>query len=124
MKASRKLGWSIVCSIAVLTMSMATPAQAYDMGDKALRGASGMVFFFFELPGNMVDVSNQEGVLLGLTKGFVKGLVMMPFRGMAGVYELFTFPFDIQPGYEPVIDPEYPWGYFCGSDKAAVAPKK
>jgi putative exosortase-associated protein (TIGR04073 family) len=124
MKPVKKIGWSVVCSIAVLTMAMSTPAQAYDMGDKALRGISGMVFFFLELPGNMVEVSNKEGVGMGLTKGFAQGFVKMPFRGMVGVYEFFTFPFDIQPGYEPVMEPEYPWGYFCGCDKAPAAPKK
>ena len=123
MKAAKKLAWSIVCGAAVLAMCAATPAQGGDMGGKALRGAAGMIFCFLEMPGNMVDVSKKEGVGAGLTKGFVKGLVLMPFRGMVGVYELFTFPFEIQPGYEPVMEPEYPWGYFGGGDKPA-APKK
>lgn len=124
MKPARTFGWSIVCGIAVLTMSMTSPSHAYDMGDKALRGAAGMVFFFLELPGNMVEVGNKEGALMGWTKGFAQGFVKMPFRGLVGVYELFTFPFDIKPGYEPVMEPEYPWGYFCASDKAPAAPKK
>ena len=124
MKPAKKLGWSIACGVAFLTMVMATPSQAYDMGDKACRGAAAMVFFLLELPGNMVEVSNKEGVLMGLTKGFAKGFVMMPLRGLVGVYEFFTFPFDIQPGYEPVIAPEYPWGYFCGEDKAPASDTK
>jgi putative exosortase-associated protein (TIGR04073 family) len=124
MKAARKIGWSIVLGVAILSMSMATPAQAYNMGDKACRGIAGMVFFLLELPGNMVEVGNKEGFWMGLTKGFGKGFVNMPFRGMVGVYELFTFPFDIQAGYEPVMTPEYPWGYFCGGDKAPAGVKK
>lgn len=124
MKPTKRLGWSIACSVAVLLMCLTTPSQAYDMGSKAMRGAAGMAFCFLEIPGNMVEVSNNEGVLVGLTKGFFKGLVMMPYRGMVGVYELFTFPFEIQPGYEPAMAPEYPWGYFGCGDKAPAAAKK
>lgn len=124
MKAAKKLTWSIVCSMAILAMGVTAPAQAHDMGDKALRGLAGMTCFVLELPGSMVDVSNKDGILSGLTVGFAKGLVMMPFRGMVGVYELFTFPFDIQPGYAPVLEPEYPWGYFGCCDKTPAAPKK
>ncbi len=119
MKPAKIWGWSIICSVALLTMAVTTPAQAHDMCDKACRGMSSMVFFFLELPGNMADVGTKEGCLMGVTKGFAKGLVMMPFRGLIGVYEFFTFPFDIQPGYKPVLEPEYPWGYFCGGDDKA-----
>lgn len=121
MKPAKTLGWSIVCGVALLIMAMATPSHAYDMGDKACRGAASMVFFFLELPGNMVDVGKKEGCLMGMTKGFAKGIVMLPFRGLIGVYEFFTFPFDIQPGYEPVLEPEYPWGYFGGDEDKVPA---
>ena len=118
MKRARIIGLGIACVVTILTL--ATPAHAYTMGDKACRGAAGMFGFVLELPGNMVDLSNQKGVWPGAAEGFVKGIVMMPIRGMIGVYELFTFPFDIQKGYEPVMEPDYPWGYFS---KKAAAPK-
>jgi len=124
MKRTKALGWSIVCSAAVLIMTMATPSQAYDMGDKACRGVAGVALGLLELPGNMVDVSKKQNILLGLTAGFAKGVFMVPVRELVGVFELLTFPFELQKGYEPLIEPDYPWGYFCGGDKAPGSDKK
>lgn len=118
MKRTRALGWSIACGAAVLIMVAATPSQAYDMGDKACRGAAGVALGFLELPGNMADISKKQNVFMGLTAGFAKGLFMIPVRELVGIFELLTFPCDLPREYKPVVDPDYPWGYFCGGDKA------
>ena len=33
-------------------------------------------------------------------------------RERVGVYELVTAPFPVPAGYQPIIQPEFPWGYF------------
>jgi hypothetical protein len=33
-------------------------------------------------------------------------------RPLVGVYELVTAPFPVPAGYRPILQPEYPWGYF------------
>ncbi len=124
MKSKKTVVWSAVLCVAVCAMTMATPAQAYDMGTKACQGLAGVTLGFLELPGNMVDVSNKEGVLLGCTEGFLKGLVMVPIRELVGAYQVLTFPFDIEKGYKPVLEPDYPWSYFCAEDQPKTGDTK
>ncbi len=31
---------------------------------------------------------------------------------LVGVYEFVTAPFPIPAGYEPILEPEFPWGDF------------
>jgi putative exosortase-associated protein (TIGR04073 family) len=123
MKSTRTFSWSIVLGVAVLAVCLAAPAQAYDMGNKACRGAAGLIAGFLELSGNMVETSNKQGVPMGLTAGFVKGVFMVPVREVIGIFELLTFPLEVKKGYEPLIDPEFPWDYFCGGEKAPAADK-
>jgi outer membrane protein OmpA-like peptidoglycan-associated protein len=33
-------------------------------------------------------------------------------RELIGVYEVVTAPFETPPGYQPILEPEYPWQYF------------
>ena len=113
MSSMKKAFCSGLLGVAVLAVTVATPAQAEDMGDKVCRGFSGLLLGVLELPGNMVDVSNKEGVLLGCSEGFLKGLVMVPLRELIGTYEVLTFPFEIEKGYKAVLPPDYPWSYFC-----------
>ena len=117
MKSKKTVIWSVVLGAAVFAMTLATPVQAYDMGTKACQGLAGVTLGFLELPGNMVDISNKEGVLLGCSEGFLKGLVMVPLRELIGTYQVLTFPFEIEKGYKPVLEPDYPWNYFCAEDK-------
>jgi putative exosortase-associated protein (TIGR04073 family) len=119
MSSRKTVFWSALLGAVVLTVTLAAPAQAEDMGDKACRGLAGVTLGVLELPGNMVDISNKEGVLLGCTEGFLKGLVMIPLREIIGTYEVLTFPFEIEKGYKPVLPPEYPWSYFCGKEQPA-----
>lgn len=119
MNSGKTVLGSVLLGVAVLTVTVATPVQADDMGSKACRGLAGLTLGVLELPGNMVDVSNKEGVLLGCSEGFLKGLVMVPLREIVGAYEILTFPFEIEKGYKAVLPPDYPWSYFCAEEPAA-----
>ena len=37
---------------------------------------------------------------------------MIPVRELVGVYEFVTAPVPLPEGYQPIIQPEYPWDYF------------
>jgi len=91
-----------------------TPALAarYTAPRKFGRGLAAMTCGFLELPGNVVKTTRTRGIGYGLTIGVAEGLGRIVARELVGVYEFVTAPFPAPPGYEPILSPEYPWGYF------------
>lgn len=89
--------------------------------DKLGRGLAGMTTSFLEFPGNIVAVARDEGTVGGATLGFAKGIGMIPVRTLVGVYEFVTAPFPAPGHYDPVLEPEYPWGYFEGAPSARMS---
>jgi putative exosortase-associated protein (TIGR04073 family) len=79
---------------------------------KAGRGLAAVTTGFLEVPGNMVMETERNGPVYGTTLGFVKGLGGFVVREVVGVYELLTAPIEEPDDYQPLIEPEYPWGYF------------
>ncbi|MCM8534594.1 MAG: exosortase system-associated protein, TIGR04073 family [Lentisphaeraceae bacterium] len=69
------------------------------------RGFSNLIFGFWEIPQNMMDVTADQGPAAGATYGFVRGIGRFIVRETTGVWEIVTFP----KGGEPIIEPEYPW---------------
>ena len=101
-------------AVCLAVTSLAAPASAakYDAPRKFGRGLAGMTCGFLELPGNVVQTTEKEGIGYGLTIGVAKGLGMIVARELIGVYEFVTAPFPAPPGYKPILQPEFPWGYF------------
>jgi putative exosortase-associated protein (TIGR04073 family) len=100
--------------LAATLLLAAAPAEAqrYDAPRKFGRGLAGMTTCFLELPGNIVKTSRERGVGWGLTLGFAEGLGRMVVRPLVGAYEFVSAPFPIPAGYRPILQPEFPWGYF------------
>jgi len=100
--------------LAAALLFAATPAEAkrYDAARKFGRGLAGITTCFLEVPGNIVKTSRARGVGWGVTLGFAEGLGRLVVRPLVGVYELVTAPFPVPAGYRPILQPEYPWGYF------------
>jgi len=73
--------------------------------DQLGRGLSNILFGVFEVPANIMRVTEAEGDLPGVTKGVGLGLWRFLCREAVGVVEVVTFPF----GWEPIIAPEYIW---------------
>jgi putative exosortase-associated protein (TIGR04073 family) len=71
-----------------------------------------MTTCFLEVPGNMVAETDARGAAVGIPLGFAKGLGMIVPRVLVGVYEFVTAPFPAPAGYRPILEPEFPWGYF------------
>jgi len=100
---------------AALAAALLAPAAAqagYDAPRKFGRGLAGMTCGFLELPGNVVQTTEKQGIGYGLTIGVAKGLGMIVARELIGVYEFVTAPFPAPAGYKPILQPEYPWDYF------------
>jgi putative exosortase-associated protein (TIGR04073 family) len=76
------------------------------------RGLAGMALGVLEVPGNIVQESRTNGITSGLTLGLAMGVGKLVARELVGVYEFVTAPFEIPAGFEPMLQPEFPWSYF------------
>lgn len=103
---------AVVAAIALAVSPPSASAANYDAPRKFGRGLAGMTCGFLELPGNVVQTTEKQGIGYGLTIGVAKGLGMIVARELIGVYEFLTAPFPAPPGYKPILTPEFPWGYF------------
>ena len=123
---ARKLILRLLTMVAVLVGILATPtlSQAFEhtAARKAGRGLAAMTTSFLEVPGNMVVESREHGQAMGMPLGFVLGLGKIVVRVLVGVYEFVSAPFEVPPGFEPIIEPEYPWSYF--EESCASSPGK
>jgi len=114
--ALRKLNFRHIAISAVLIGILSTPALSqaveYTAARKAGRGLAAMTTGFLEIPGNMVAESRERGAGAGIPLGFVFGLGKLVVRELVGVYELLSAPLEAPAGFEPIIEPEFPWDYF------------
>jgi putative exosortase-associated protein (TIGR04073 family) len=116
---SRNLFARLAACIALVALALpallhpaAAQAQENSAARKFGRGLAGMTLGVLEIPGNMVQESRTNGVPSGLTLGFAMGVGKFVARELVGVYEFLTAPFAIPDGFEPVLQPEFPWSYF------------
>jgi putative exosortase-associated protein (TIGR04073 family) len=109
---------------AALLLVAASSAGAQTAPRKFLRGLAGMTTSILEIPGNMVAETNKRGPGEGLPLGFAKGLGMIVPRTLVGVWEFVSAPFPVPKGYAPILEPEFPWGYFDGGGKGPPAPRR
>lgn len=113
---SRKLNLRHIAMCAVLAGILSTPAPSqaveYTAARKAGRGLAAMTTCFLEVPGNMVAQSREHGPGMGIPLGFVFGLGKIVIRVLVGTYEFVSAPFEAPAGFEPIIEPEFPWSYF------------
>jgi putative exosortase-associated protein (TIGR04073 family) len=118
----RRLIGSALVLVAIL---LASPAAAQTAPRKFLRGLAGMTTAFLEVPGNMVALTESRGPAEGIPLGFAKGLGMIIPRTLVGLWEFLSAPFPVPAGYRPILDPEFPWGYFdSGGHEAAPPPRR
>ncbi len=113
---SRKRSLLQIAIFAGLVGILSTPALSqpieYTAARKAGRGLAAMTTSFLEIPGNMVAESREHGPGMGVPLGFTLGLGKIVIRVLVGVYEFVSAPFNAPAGFEPIIEPEYPWSYF------------
>jgi putative exosortase-associated protein (TIGR04073 family) len=104
----------VACTAALALSFVLVPglAGAQSAARKVGRGLAGMTCGFLEVPGNIVEVTRERGAGWGFTLGFVQGLGMIVVRELVGVYEFVSAPIELPSGFEPIIQPEFPWDYF------------
>ncbi len=125
MRMPMRFDWMLVSALATALLAPATAmGEAYTAARKAGRGAAAITTGFLEIPGNMIDEVSARGPWLGAPIGFTAGLAFTVRRMLVGGYELLTAPFEMPAGFEPLIEPEFAWGYFdqnyLGDEEARI----
>jgi putative exosortase-associated protein (TIGR04073 family) len=112
----RELRRVAICAalVGILLAPSLSRAVEYTAARKAGRGLAAMTTSFLEIPGNMVAESREHGAGAGIPLGFVYGLGKIVIRTLVGVYEFVSAPIEAPAGFEPIIEPEFPWDYFNG----------
>lgn len=108
----RAAGWILVLALALVVVPAGRASAADSAARKLGRGLAAMTCGFLEVPGHIVQMSRERGPGWGFTLGFVQGLGGIVVRELVGVYEFVTAPFPLPAGFRPIIEPEFPWGYF------------
>ena len=94
--------------IIVLTVPAQAAGQGGEMlkgsGEKLKRGALNIVDAVCEIPATMVRNGKEEGVLSGLTKGTLLGVIYAAGRAVVGAFEIGTFFLPIPKDYAPILD--------------------
>ena len=73
------------------------------------RGVANAVGGGYELPRRIFKATDAGGPVSGATVGVAKGAAFAIGRTLVGMYEIATFFIPIPAGYEPIIEPEYPF---------------
>ena len=82
------------------------------IGQKVLWGLSNTTLGFFEIPKNMIRVTNKSNLLYGLTGGLALGLLNTVGRTVVGVNDLVFFLLPTK----PVVYPVHPWQNYLDTD--------
>ena len=99
-------------------ISLASPALAADIPEKMgpvrklQRGFVNVALSPIEITTEMARVKKKDGVIPTWLTGAGRGAVYMVGRILAGTYDLVTFPLPLPAGYQPLIQPEFPWDHF------------
>jgi putative exosortase-associated protein (TIGR04073 family) len=113
MKRIRMYALAVVAVLAVVTLpnAYAHKATSHTSAQKFGRGLAAMTTGFLEIPGNIVKETKAKGAI-GFPIGLATGLGMTVTRELVGVYEFISAPFPVPAGFQPILQPEYPWDYF------------
>lgn len=76
--------------------------------DKVSQGFFNMTLGVAELPKNIVNISSDQNILLGLSWGVLRGAAHTVNRTVVGAAEFLSSPFPT----EEFISPAYPWQRF------------
>ncbi len=82
------------------------------IGHKALRGLSNVTLGFFEIPKNMIIITNESNILFGVTGGLLLGSINTFGRSVVGILDLSFFLLPTK----PVTQPIHPWQNYLAVD--------
>lgn len=98
----------LVCALMMTSKVQAEEDYLTSFGSKLSQGLANMAFGFIEIPKNVINISNEHNILVGLTWGLVRGVMHGVTRTFVGGAEFLTSPF---PTYD-FATPAYVWDRF------------
>lgn len=75
------------------------------IGQKLLWGLSNSTLGFFEIPKNIIKVTNDTNLIYGLTGGIGLGILQTSGRTLVGILDLTFFLLPTK----PIVQPIHPW---------------
>lgn len=106
-----KLSIAVILSCTLLASQTAS-ANSQDchscFTSKASQGTANIVTGFIEIPKNIVNLSHDQNIFVGITWGILRGAIHAVSRTLVGGAELITSPF----ATEEFISPAYVWERF------------
>lgn len=103
---------TLVTCVLACTLMMASTAQAGDyltsFSNKLNQGLANVAFGFIEIPKNIINVSSDQNVFVGVTWGLVRGVVQGVSRTLVGGVEVLTSPIPTN----EFVSPAYAWERF------------
>ncbi|MBS0424347.1 MAG: exosortase system-associated protein, TIGR04073 family [Proteobacteria bacterium] len=83
----------LTACILTCCLMMTSPAKAESyFFDKLSQGAANIAFGFIEIPKNVVNITNDQNILVGLTWGLIRGIIQGVSRTLVGGVEVITSP--------------------------------
>jgi putative exosortase-associated protein (TIGR04073 family) len=108
----KKLFIACVLSTSALFSIGSVNAEEHDylscLTSKLTQGFFNTTTGFIELPKNIINISHDENIFVGLTWGVVRGVIHSVSRTVVGATELITAPIPTQ----DYITPPYVWDRF------------
>jgi len=96
---------SYSANTSLVTETQQKTSYGQKIGKKALWGLSNASLGFFEIPKNMIIVTNDTNLLYGLTGGVALGALHTVGRTLVGIIDLSFFLLPTK----PVVQPIHPW---------------
>ena len=106
-----KLSIAVILSCSLLASQTASANSQNCLScftSKVSQGTANIVTGFIEIPKNVVNISHDQNILVGITWGTLRGVIHSVGRTLLGGAELITSPF----ATEEFISPAYVWERF------------
>jgi len=92
-------------SEAPLSANISNASYGEKIGHKALWGLTNITLGFFEVPKNMIQITNRSNIIFGVTGGLALGMLNTGGRMIIGAVDLTFFLLPTK----PVVQPIHPW---------------
>lgn len=93
--------------VSVIFLAAPSLALADEYPDKVLEklgnGLANAVTGFVEIPKTITIVGNRDGVIHGVTVGFIKGIAYTVGRSLSGAFDIATFLVPTTPFVKPAL---------------------
>ena len=103
---------NLASCILIITFMMASTAQAEEQQTgftgKLSQGMANMLFGFIEIPKNVINITNQHNIFVGMTWGVIRGTMHGVSRTVVGSAEFLTSPIPTS----DFTSPAYVWDRF------------